>query len=411
MFTLTDENYFWLPKIKTQAQKWDHVIYGITGCVPTRRSEVLWSCSKHPDTGSGIFQHGDQILMKLLADKKHGLTETEIQDLIMTYPGQAFYATRMDLYLKNRTICCRPKLYSNRKKEGYKIFQNLLAKRGDHYNTKYTLLINATDYPGKHYKIPIKCEIHNLVVQYSMHELNTITSCPCPLCRKDPNHKNVAVDIVKRRNAGRLGQVIRHAQRVKEKYKHTCALSNSKYNLQHHHLDGQDFYPETRLVWEHNGICLCSTVHLDYHNNFLKIHSLIATKYSNVTFSLNKDELINVEDNQEIDSSNPDFSLGGAEVSRYTFLEYLRFLIFDIKSNNSQYVNTLNQKMASEHRKINPSSPSFGELGKITLETLEKAIKKYRVEFVGNNWALSSRKDIFFANNIELWNEVENTWQ
>ena len=98
-------------------------------------------------------------------------------------------------------------------------------------------------------------------------------------------------------------------------------------------------------------------------------------------------------------------------MSRYTFLEYLRFLIFDIKSNNSQYVNTLNQKMASEHRKINPSSPSFGELGKITLETLEKAIKKYRVEFVGNNWALSSRKDIFFANNIELWNEVENTWQ
>lgn len=324
----------------------------------------------------------------------------------------------MDEYLKQKKTCCRPKLFSDRKKEGYKIFQDLLTRRGNHYKTKYTLQITEKQYPGKHYKVPIKCETHNIIVNYSMQDLNTITSCPCPQCRKDPAHKNVAVDIIKRRNAGRKGQVIRHANKVKAKYNYTCALSNAINNLQHHHLDGQDFYPETRLLWEHNGICLCATIHQDYHYNFLPNYSIIAKEYSNFTFNENElnppteylallNHTVNVKDSLFVDLSNPDFSLNGAEVSRYTFLEYLRFLIFDIKFNNSQYVNNFNQKMATKHCIINSLN---GEVGKITLETLEKAITKYYAEYVRDNWTLSSRKDIFYANNIELWNKVENTW-
>jgi hypothetical protein len=195
-------------------------------------------------------------------------------------------------------------------------------------------------------KYPIKCESHEITFQYSMQDLNYITSCPCPMCRIDPNHKNGSVDIIKRRNAGRPGQVIRHASRVKAKYHSKFALSDSTFDLQHHHLDGQEFYTETQLLWEYNGICLCGTIHRDYHYNFLLNHSIIAKEYS-----LHKDntythtihtphiplkEHVLLKKNSvhtfKEEFCNPDLSLAGAEISRYTFLEYLRFLKYDIKS-------------------------------------------------------------------------------
>lgn len=412
MFILNDN--LWTPKIIAQAQKWGHVIYAITGSKPTRRSKVLWSCSNHPEYGYYCFTNNDKKLMEFANDKENGLTQDDIIALIMANPGQAFYASRVDDYLKTKTTCCRPKLYNNRKEEGYQIFKDLLARRGDHYNTTYTLLTSAKDYDGKLSKVKIKCESHGNTFEYSMQDLNFNTSCPCPLCRKDPKHKNVAVDIIKRHNAGRPGQVIRHANRVKEKYNFTCALSNSKFNLQHHHLDGQSFYTQTQLLWEHNGICLCRTIHFDYHNIFLKHNSIIVNEYSKYTFNESDSKPDNFIDetnaNQTIYFDNPDLYSTGAEVSRYTFLEYLRFLKYDIKVNNSKYINCLNQKMASEHAKVDSSSSSFGELGKLTLETLEEATKKYYAEYVGKNWALYLRKDIFNANNTELWKKVENTW-
>ena len=165
-------------------------------------------------------------------------------------------------------------MINQHKKEGFIIFETLLKNRGDHYKTKYTLLIKQSDYNGKHIKYPIKCEIHNKEFSYSMQDLNYITSCPCPDCRLDPNHKNVMVDIIKKRNGGRAGQVIRHAQKVKTKYNNQCALSKSTFELHHHHLDGSDFYEATAFDWNNNGICLCGPIHRDYHNNFLKNKSI-----------------------------------------------------------------------------------------------------------------------------------------
>ena len=169
---------------------------------------------------------------------------------------------------------------------------------------------------------------------------------------KDPNHKNVCVNIVKKRNAGRDGQVIRHAKNVKEKYNNTCALSGSTFLLQHHHLEGQDFYEEIALNWDANGICLCAPVHRDYHNNFLKNYSTIKIEYINYSFENNSDVNEDNESNTKKElkaETNPDYFKEGPEVSRYTFLEYLRFLIFDIKYDNSVYVNCLNDKIKSLH--------------------------------------------------------------
>ena len=145
--------------------------------------------------------------------------------------------------------------------------------------------------------------------------------------------------------------MIRHASRVKEKYNYACALSNSTFDLQHHHLDGLlfDFYTETQLLWEFNGICLCSTIHRDYHFNFLLNHSIIAKEYSKDIF----DPSVSME---TTNLNNPDLSFAGAEVSRETFLEYLRFLKYDIKVRNSFYLNVLNEKMARALSSIVPST-------------------------------------------------------
>lgn len=197
-----------------------------------------------------------------------------------------------------------------------------------------------------------------------------------------------------------------------EKYNYTCALSNATFELQHHHLDGQDFYEELALNWNVNGICLCGPIHRDYHNNFLKQHSIIAKEYLEYSFNADNDEWVEFNSLDGLDYLvNPDYYPNGAEVSRYTFLEYLRFLIFDIKHNNSLYVNNLNQKIKSVHASLKLSDPSFGNLGQITLNQLETAIDKYCREYKGENWALSGQSDIPFANDHQLWAKVDNSWQ
>ena len=403
----------WILLSEAYSKQWGHTIYRVTGKKITRRSYVLWSCQTHPNGGTHTFVMEDTKLKEFLKDGI--LTSSEINDLLETYPGEQFYASRMDNYLKEekpRTECCREKLHNGRSLSGYAIFENLLASRGLHYKTIYTLLIKSADYVGKHAKVMIKCESHNTIFAYSMQNLNYMTSCPCPQCRTDPNHKNGAVDIVKKRNVGRAGQVVRHASKVKNN--NTCLVSNSSFDLHHHHLDGQDYYTETQLLWEYNGICLCGTVHRDYHYNFLKNFSKIAKEYitdASAEAEAETDIFI-LNDNTKMDITNPDFQLAGAEVSRYTFLEYLRFLIFDIQKKNSTYVNTLNEKMALEYTsmtQVNPLPASLsGNLGKITLEQLEiTAIKQFCSEYKGENWGLYRRKDIPYANDQRLWAKVE----
>lgn len=205
--------------------------------------------------------------------------------------------------------------------------------------------------------------------------------------------------------------MIRHASRVKAKYNYTCALSHSTFDLQHHHLDGQDFYTETQLLYEYNEICLCGTIHRDYHYNFLLNHSIIAKEYSKDTFYPSTPcAEYTIE---TTNPNNPDLCLAGAEVSRYTFLEYLRFLKYDIKVKNSFYLNFLNKKMAREHSSINPSDARFGThlKGKITLERLEIAIQQFCAEYKGDNWGLAGRKDIPYANDHELWTKVDSSWR
>jgi hypothetical protein len=412
----------WKESVNEHAAKWGHVILQITGQNPTRRSYVLWFCSKHPFDGTNICQENDPKLIELREEYKNstakGLSQEDIDALIRLYPGQPFYSSRMDLYLnpssnnEGRSYCCYAGMIVKRKTSGFDIFKKLLVDRGKHYNTTYELLFNADSYKGKHIKHPFRCVAHNIVLNYSMQALNYITSCPCPECRKDPKHQNVCVDIVKKRNSGRPGQVIRHAMKVKEKYNYTCALSNSTFELQHHHLDGQDFYEETALNWNANGICLCGPIHRDYHNDFLKEHSIIVKEYLKYRFNVDNDECSEYDSTKGLDySANPDLYPNGAEVSRYTFLEYLKFLIFDIKYNNSLYVNNLNQKIKSVHSSLKSSDASFGNLGQITLNQLETAIDNYCREYKGENWLLSNQTDIPFANDSQLWTKVDNSWQ
>jgi hypothetical protein len=136
-------------------------------------------------------------------------------------------------------------------------------------------------------------------------------------------------------------------------------------------------------------------------------HSIIVPFYS--------DNIIQPEQQNVIDQDDPDLDLNGAEVSRYTFFEYLRFLVYDIKSNNSQYVNTLNRKMKQKYSvlvdKLEASGPSYGELEGITLQKLETALEQFSLEYKGKNWALWYREDIPYANNTLLWQKVDQTWQ
>lgn len=88
MYTIADEDYVWLPKVKKQAQERGHIIYGITGSMPTRRSIVLWSCSYHPDGGLNIFKLSDSKLKELL--KNGFLSEVDIENLITSYPRTSF---------------------------------------------------------------------------------------------------------------------------------------------------------------------------------------------------------------------------------------------------------------------------------------------------------------------------------
>lgn len=401
----------WSRNVSEEASKWNHVIYKVTGTKASRRSIVFWSCSVHPDDAPNYFHREDPMLKKLAEDPKVDISQTEIDELLNLYPGEQFYASRMDEYTERykktvRTVCCREKLHGNRKKVGFGIYKNLLDERGKHYNTTYTLLISEDDYNGKAVKYPIRCESHQILFDYSMKDLTTITSCPCKECRRDPNHKNTAVEIVKRRNSGRLGQILRHAQRVKAKYNEKCAVTNSTVELQYHHLNGQDFYSTIQLEWEHNGICLCGVIHRDYHYNFLPNHSVIAQEFSKYAFDLSEESSTNTD--PTILDTEPDFDINGAEVSRYTFLEYLRFLVFDMKSKNSKYVNVLNETLKSKYRKVGLDSENC--IGEIQCNHLETAIESFCQEYKGDNWVFANRNDILFANNPELWEKVDNSW-
>jgi hypothetical protein len=379
----------WTSAINQEAKKYGHTLYKITsslGKSPTRRSYILWSCNFHPDGGKNSFSLEEPKLKDFLA--RGIMTSSEIEDLISMYPGEQFYASRADEYSKKyskkeRTVCCRKELHENRTQAGYIVFQNLLNKRGAHYKTKYTLQIGPTQYKGKHIKCLIKCEAHKRTFSYSMQSLNYSTSCPCPACRIDPAHKNVSVDIVKNRPANLAGRVRRHSGKVKAKYNNTCALSNSTIDLHYHHLDGRNFYTELQDFWQHNGICLAGTIHRDYHNVFLLQYSLIAKEYSEVRLDP-RDCDTNLSNITTVKAEDPDFEDNNAEVSRYTFLEYLKFLIFDIKRRQSTYVNALNQRMLLEQAPQLVNSVD-SHSGKITLDVLEEAIKAYCNEYKGDN--------------------------
>ena len=130
----------------------------------------------------------------------------------------------------------------------------------------------------------------------------------------------------------------------------------------------------------------------------------IVNEYLNITFNSDDSSETNISYN------NPDQSLNGAEVSRYTFLEYFNFLINDIQTNGS-YVTSLNKKMETEHSLLNKSNSSYGSLGEINLNTLEKAKEEYVKEYKGSNWALANDINIPFANDTNLWNKVDNLYK
>jgi len=109
-------------------------------------------------------------------------------------------------------------------------------------------------------------------------------------------------------------------------------------------------------------------------------------------------------------NNNPNLNLQNANVSRYTFLEYLRFLIFNIQKEDSSYVNALNAQILVDYSSTVPKSADADIVGQITLELLKKATEEFSAEYKGNNWALAGRNDIFNANNSDLWAKVDNSW-
>lgn len=240
-----------------------------------------------------------------------------------------------------------------------------------------------------------------------MKDLNTITSCPCSQCRSSLTNKNISVLIVKRRNGGREGQFIRHAKAVKKKFMNQCFLSNSTFDLHYHHLDGQDYYVETAKNWDAVSICLNATIHRDYHNNFLPNVSKIKKEYEKTTlpFSPQTPNFVLALKGEE---ARQDFE--GAEVSRYTFLEYLRFLLYEKKSKKSDYIAALEKKMQNDFSR-NQNLRKPGNIFSFTEEKLSFAFEQYKKSFQGENWSLASDSTIPFANNQELWKKVENTWK
>lgn len=138
-------------------------------------------------------------------------------------------------------------------------------------------------------------------------------------------------------------------------------------------------------------------------------YSLIAKQYK--LDNLNRNSKKVFQKNSRTDFMNPDFVITGAEVSRYTFLEYLKFLKFDIKMKNSSYISYLNKKCLLEQASIPLLDPRFGVCEKITLKKLEMAIQKFCLEYKGHNWDLSERMDIPYANDSNLWNKVDLLWQ
>lgn len=93
----------WVELVNDLASKWGHVILKITGKPPTRRSYVIWFCSKHPLEGTHVCQIDDSKLTELNKEntnqKTKGLSQEDIDNLIKLYPGQPFYSSRMDNYL------------------------------------------------------------------------------------------------------------------------------------------------------------------------------------------------------------------------------------------------------------------------------------------------------------------------
>lgn len=220
-----NKNKNWEQQIQEYAIQWNHKIYKITtqnGKI-TRRCLVMWSCQNHPEAGVYKFPENVGIFQNFLIEKNiiESFSEEEIFFFVENYKGKTFYATRLDEYLRNskkqpRTNCCAYGYVLQKKIGGYETFRTLLDRRGAHYNTTYTLLTPQENYKNKNTKCLIKCESHNEIVGYLLVALQGFTSCPCPKCRIDPNHKNRSVDRVRQIN-GRPGQRNRHHKRVLEK--------------------------------------------------------------------------------------------------------------------------------------------------------------------------------------------------
>lgn len=101
---------------QNEAKRWNHKIYIITGKNASRRSYVIWSCKNHYESGTHVFTCDNSKLKDL--QNKGILSSKEVDNLVCLYPGQPFYASRMDEYLKNytkiRTTCRRELLHTNR---------------------------------------------------------------------------------------------------------------------------------------------------------------------------------------------------------------------------------------------------------------------------------------------------------
>ena len=61
-----------------------------------------------------------------------------------------------------------------------------------------------------------------------------------------------------------------YAWGVKVKFNKNCQICDSKENLQAHHIFSKSEHKSLALTLS-NGICLCETCHLEYHNRFCQL--------------------------------------------------------------------------------------------------------------------------------------------
>jgi hypothetical protein len=160
--------------------------------------------------------------------------------------------------------CLNKELSSNRKKT------NLIGKKfGKLFVVEFYKIIKGS------YLWKCECECGNVSFP-TTRNLNkgNSTSCGCNLFRKGnchPNWKNTISleDRINKRSVVKNPLYSQWIKDVLKKYHYECFLTQSKINLQVHHLYSWNAYPDLRYDIN-NGVVLSKSIHILFHKKYGK---------------------------------------------------------------------------------------------------------------------------------------------